>query len=123
MIDSTSINYALGKISEGWQKAAPALQNVGEKYVRYQVATAIVDAGACLLGLGVCLLLFRKIFKAGKAANNLDEPQYTLPLVVISIGILALSLASIINVRCAVLAVIAPEMYTVQSVIDAARAK
>jgi heme/copper-type cytochrome/quinol oxidase subunit 2 len=125
MIDTTTINFAFSKISEGWQKAAPTLQNVGEKYVRFIVTQQIICTAACALALGVFLFIFFRFKKAAKKWSEADSlnPAHIFTIIIGGLIMIGLIAATIINGYEAAIAVSNPEMYTVQSVIDAARSK
>ena len=125
MIDTTSINYALSKISEGWQNAAPAIQGVGEKYVRFVVTQQVISAIAWAIALGIYSLIFLKLKKQAKKWTEEDSmnPAYPLVLLIGGMGLLALMGLTIDTTYDVAVAVLNPEMYTVQSVIDAARSK
>lgn len=40
-MDTTSINFALNKISEAYAKVAPSVANITEKYVHYIVSKQV----------------------------------------------------------------------------------
>lgn len=121
MINTTTINYALGKISEGWQKAAPTLQNVSEKYVRFQVTKAVLFPIPFLIAAAIFFFLSKRLWKKKRESGYLSD--WEIPAGLCSVAWVVCLIAFGFGVYDAALAISNPEMYTIQSVIDAASHK
>jgi hypothetical protein len=120
MIDTTSVNYAMGKISEGWAKIAPSVHDIGEKYIRFVVTQAIVFGGLDILAAIAWVIFTAITFK--KALKYESEPKLFCFMVY---GILSIVCVAFLcnGIYDAILAYTKPEIYTIQTVINAAKSR
>lgn len=121
MIDTTSINYAINKVSEGWAKVAPTIQDVGEKYVRYAVTKQMITGGGVILAMLLGLACSVALLVKGK--KWVDEDAIA-PIVVSALGAMVgcmIGICGVPEIRDAVLAYTNPEMFTVHQIIEAAK--
>jgi hypothetical protein len=84
-MDTTTVNFAINKLTAGWQAVAPSIQDVGEKYVRYvvmkEVLSAIIAATAFLVLLGFFVWAVRR-------ALATKDADYYMPIILVGGGIL-----------------------------------
>lgn len=118
-MDTTTVNFAINKLTEGWQRVAPAMHDVGGDYVRYVVAVAIAWAVIIpLLTTAAWVLVVWCMRKLKDAGCYSDWPVGTFLAWVLAI---ALTVASAFCFADAVLALTNPKMFTVHQLIEAAR--
>lgn len=124
-MDTTSVDFAISKISESWTKVAPSIKDVGEKYIHYVVAKQIISAAECLLFAVIFtviyIVLFNKVVKNWKRLNaDFGGPAVfsVLGLVFGGLGLLTLYLCAGDSIVDATLAITNPEMFTVHSIIE-----
>lgn len=121
MIDTTTVNYAISKLTAGWAAAAPHLQDVSEKYVRFIVTQAVITAATCLIvlliGLVLTPLAFRRVKSWEEGGWGFSNVLAITGVIVILIG-LGISINS--GYRAAI-AVMNPEMFTIQQAIESAK--
>jgi len=115
-MDTTTINFAISKMTHAWQKAAPTIANVSEKYIRFVVAKQVIQASLLAIVLMVGCVIFSKGYKGGKIAHWRDG-AWIAPLIVGGL----LTFVGGIGVMCegydAILALCCPEMYTIHNLI------
>lgn len=57
-MDTTTVNYAIDKLTKGFQAIAPTVQNISEKYIQYVVSKEIALFFLSLLTIPlVCALV------------------------------------------------------------------
>lgn len=125
-MDTTAVNYAINKISEGFQKVMPTLQNVSEKYVHYVVTKEIVEFISSIIFTAFMLIgsfIWYKKFKKNQDDNGDD--MFSMIFIILFIFFITFSLIGIIMVFCNMesiwLAITNPEMFTIQKLIESAK--
>jgi hypothetical protein len=124
MLDTNSVNFAINKLSEGWQKVAPTIQDVGEKYVQYVVTKQVIWGAFGILGW-LPFLVVAYLAYHNRAALLENEREAIGPGAFSGVMfILALTLipgiGGFTEVMDAVLAITNPEMFTIHQIIEAA---
>lgn len=77
MIDTATVNYTLDKLTKAYEKLAPSVGQVSEKYIQFILWRELTGFFVmmtfcllCLLSLGVCLYLLKK----SEDFNSRNEP-------------------------------------------------
>lgn len=118
-MDTTTVNFAINKLSEGWQKVAPTVMDVGDKYVQYVVMKELI--GACI-SLGVFLILsVLAIIVLKKAYKTRDSDIYGPVTMAVTACVLLSFVTLLTYTYSAALAYSNPEMFTIQELIEAAK--
>lgn len=119
VLDTASINFGISKLSQAWNNAAPHLQNMSEKYVRYVVAKAVLIPVILFIPSIVGIVLLIK----GVIELKKDESSGAGMACTVVGGIIALG--CVIGFFCsgydAVLALWCPQMYTIDNIIGAGK--
>lgn len=116
-MDTTTVNYAIGKLSESWQSALPHLQNVGESYVQFIVAGAVLSFPFSLLAMGIAIASFRFFMRK---TEEWEEGA----LIGIAFTFLCMVCCALFTVCAAYNAALAlwnPEMFTVYHIISSCK--
>lgn len=124
-MDTNTVNYAIDKLTQGFQAIAPTVQNISEKYVHYVVSKEILLFTMSLLciPLVVALLVFgfKMRNKSGTlgsyrtdAYENISICSFVFSAIMAIIGCVSIP----INGYSAFLAYTNPEMFTIQQVIE-----
>jgi len=120
-MDTTTVNYAIEKITLGWGKIAPQVSDVSGKYIHFVVAKTVAEfAIATLISVSVFFVL-KRIIKKGIEEDNIDAPQYITPVVVLIFIFATAAIFSIYTLYSAILAVSCPEMYVIHNIINSTK--
>jgi hypothetical protein len=117
MLDTASVSFAIGKLSEAWQKAAPTLQNMSEEYVKFIVAKAVLQLPIAII-ITVVAIAAARFFQ--KKLDDWDEGAIigtVFSYLAIAAGVVSVCVCS----YDAALALWCPEMYTINQIIGAAQ--
>lgn len=121
-MDTTTVNFAINKLTEGWHAVAPAIQDVGEKYVRYVVFQQITRAVTATLVLIVAAIL--SYVSLRKAVWDIMEANAWNVIAIVALVVaFGSGVAGVCYSHDAFLAVTNPEMFTIHSLIEAAKPK
>ena len=117
MIDTTTVNYAIDKLTAGWQAAAPTIANVSEKYIHFIVIKTCVPQIVLLLIVILSGILCKKLIHK---LNNFDgEYAEILAMCCLITGIITVisTLIFTIELPNVVLAIACPEMFTIHQIL------
>ncbi len=123
MMDSTTVDYAIGKLNEAFEKIAPTAIDLGEQYIGYVVLMLTVKVIAGLV-LGIALvaigaLLIKKGIESDRANPSEDEPGLIPELVGVALVIFsffALGI-SLLHLPMTIVANIYPLMYAIEHLV------
>ena len=123
MMDSTTVDYAIGKLNKAFEKIAPMAIDLGEQYIGYVVLMLTVKVIAGLV-LGIVLvvigaLLIKKGIELDRANPNKDEPGIIPELagsLLAILGFFALGI-SLLHLPITIVANIYPLMYTIEHLV------
>jgi O-antigen/teichoic acid export membrane protein len=125
MIDTTTVNFAINKLSQAWQTAAPQIKNISEEFIKFTVIKAISSFVFIFLGLIFVLICFIPVLKYGYGKDkdwyNVDEPGFMIPLILLCAAGIILIIGTFCSGCDAVLALYCPEMFTIDQIISAAK--
>jgi len=76
-MDTTTVNFAIGKMTEAWKGIAPSVENVSEKYIDFVVMRACI-LPFITLPIGIiltiiCVKITKKLMKSGLLGDH-DVP-------------------------------------------------
>ena len=116
MIDTTTVNYAIDKLTQEWGKVAPDIANVSDKYVNFIVTKEIIGA-SMVCGFAVLFFLIAILFFIlGAKSHDFEELGFGGGFIcLILFGIC--TLFGTVEVYEAVLAYMNPEMFTIHQLI------
>ncbi len=120
MFDTTNVNYALGKLSEVWQKAAPNIENVSEMYVNFVVMKTVVAAGILFVITAISIIMIWKSYKGFVKALNDEFSPCVIVFVIGCVFCFTTVLAGLAGeyYHNAILALYCPEMYTINEILS-----
>jgi MFS family permease len=117
VLDTTSINFGIAKLSQAWSNAAPHLQNLSDKYVKFVVAKAVLIPCVLFLPTIICIFLFCFFLK-----KLPDWDEGAIPGVLIFVvAVLGVTVGFFVSGYDAALALWSPEMFTINSIIGAGK--
>jgi hypothetical protein len=127
MIDTTMINYGMNKLSNAMSAAMPTIGNVSAAYVKFIVTQQIVYLAVAFLTALLCASIWSPIYRKanGKDKNgqDFDEGYFVVASVILGGGFSIAVALMVYLFSDAVLAVTNPEMFTIQTIINAAKSK
>ena len=119
MIDTNTVNFAVTKMSQAWQSAAPQLANVSEEYIRFVVMKAVLTP-AIAMGFLVTFVVLAVI--TNKKIDTWDVPSTPAICLVLSYCVCFITtIVFVCSVYSALLAINCPEMFTVHQLLQAAK--
>jgi amino acid transporter len=128
-MDTNTVNYAINKLSEGFQAIAPTVQNISEKYVHFIVTQQIILFSISFMCVPLVVIFMFLGFKFKSKSKTLENEYRSDSHEVFSfisfVVAACLTIAGCISISItgynALLAYTNPEMFTVQKIIDGAR--
>ncbi len=121
MIDTTSINYVLEKMSHAWDAVTPALQGVTTEYVRYVVTRAVLDEASILVFMFVFgLLSFLLYLEAKKKGRSLEDNPLMGGSAFLFLVFMGFFIAAVVCATPTTLALTNPRMYAAQTLLEKA---
>ena len=126
MIDTSTVNYALTKITEAYKVVAPSVKDISAKYVHYVITKQVLEN---------CMQIFFTIISAVLAVKATQfakknwaewskrdaEPLLCLLILFPACAATALLIVSLINLIETGLAISSPEIWTINHLIEAAQ--
>jgi len=120
-MDTTTVNYAIEKITLGWGKIAPQVSDVSGKYIHFVVMKTVAEfVIATLISVPVFFVL-KRIIKKGIKEDEINEPRYILPAIGLSFVFVIAAIISIFTLYNSILAVSCPEMYVIHNIINSTK--
>ena len=121
-MDTTTINYALGKIESAFVSVSPHLQNLSEEYVKFVAVKQYAIFGCSSLVTILLVLVLKKLSKNYNSdMDGLIGGAYCSSIAFSIIGIVTFSIVSIVYCSNSILVAISPEMFAISSIIEAAK--
>lgn len=114
-MDTNTVNFAINKMTAGWNAAVPTLVNMGEKFVKYTVMQEILHVIISVVCMVLSFILFL-IFFNGARKSKFTSDVYgggSVICAVLFVGALAFTMVQGYE---AALAYTNPEMFTIQKV-------
>lgn len=126
-MDTTTINFALGKMESAFAKVAPTITQITEKYIHYVVTKQILQLIIFVIILIAGIVLTRMSFKFCKILNNgeynyNEKDTYEVKAIITGmfggITLIVGIIGFMINGYSSALAITNPEMFTIEHTID-----
>lgn len=117
MIDTSTVNYTICKMTEAFAKVMPQIEGVTSQYVDYVVTKTVCKVFVWLM---ICIVLAAVTFFFCKKWNDWESiaPPFA---VVAGIYTLVVAIITTCNIYFAVLAVKFPEMYVIHRLLNASK--
>lgn len=120
-MDTTTVNYAINKLTEGWQKVAPQVADVTQKYVDFVVMKTVILPFIWVVVLVASIILLKKVTL--KMVEKIDDEDIFIPFTVITavtfgLGMLVGIGGILVDGYNAILALTCPEMFTIHQILN-----
>jgi hypothetical protein len=122
-MDTTSVNFAISKLSSMFMKIHPTLGDLTSDFIQYTMMSQITNHIASFIMIFVCYFLWKPLYKKAKKSNcsyrydDFGEPWFFLPTVILAIMFFGSVMFVITEIPNTILAISCPEMFTIQSII------
>ena len=113
IVDTLTIDYAINKLTQGYQAIAPNVHDISEKYVQFVVTQEVV--GAVVFGAAWLILLGLLVFVSLREFEDVEKGFLVL---IFSVLILFATGFFLAQTYSAILAYNNPEMFTIDKVLS-----
>lgn len=115
-MDTTTVNYAINKLSTAFTIIQPKLQGLTDQFIKYTVTSEILNFIVAILFTIICSIICY-IFTTKSIKDGWYSVQLVLPAILSGVVGEILLISIIFEIPNIILAINYPEMFTIQKII------